>query len=138
MLLHTQWASNSIYVQTAVAIVSPNTTTTYTLTGTNANGCTAVTTVIQNVQDCVGLQEITTTGSGVKVFPNPTGGLVNFEFTNSGVKTVEVLDITGRVIMNVPVASGNTQVDISSLSNGIYYVRIQTKDAVEVVKLNKN
>jgi hypothetical protein len=133
-----QWASNSIYVQTAVAIVSPNTTTTYTLTGTNANGCTAVTTVVQNVQDCVGLQEITTTGSGVKVFPNPTGGLVNIEFTNGGVKSVEVLDITGRIILNVPVTAGNSQVDISNLSNGIYYVRIQTKDAVEVVKLNKN
>ena len=51
-----QWASPSLFVQSPVANVSPNVSTTYTLTGSDNNGCKGVTTVALNVQACVGLK----------------------------------------------------------------------------------
>lgn len=133
-----QWAANTLFIQASQAVVSPNTTTTYTLTGTNANGCSGVTTYVQVVSECTGINQITTTLSGVKVYPNPTSGLFSVELNNNSAKTIEVTDVTGRVIMTNTSNNEVVNVNINGLANGIYYVKIQSENAVEVIKVVKN
>jgi hypothetical protein len=133
-----QWAANTLFIQSATAIVSPQQTTTYTLTGTGANGCSGVTTLVLNVSDCTGLNQITTTLNGVKVYPNPTSGLFTVELNTTSIKTVQVIDLTGRVVMSNTSSSEKVNVNISALANGIYYVKIQSENAVEVIKVVKN
>jgi hypothetical protein len=133
-----QWAANSLFVAGQSAVVSPNQTTTYSLTGTDANGCSKMTTISQIVQECVGMQEMTTTLAGVRVYPNPTGGVFTIELNNGADKNIQVLDVTGRVILNNVSKSDRIDVNINNLSNGIYYVKIQSQNAVEVIKVLKN
>ena len=44
-----QWASNASFIQSQTALISPTVSTTYTLTGIDANGCAGKTTIVQNV-----------------------------------------------------------------------------------------
>ncbi len=133
-----QWASPSLFVQSPVANVSPNVSTTYTLTGSDNNGCKGVTTVALNVQACVGLKEMTSTSGGVKVYPNPNDGVFTIVVANGKNKTVEILDMTGRLISSSTGKAEVLNMDISALANGIYYVKIQSSEGVEVIKVIKN
>lgn len=95
------------------------------------------TTIVQNVNECVGLNEILRAGNGVEVYPNPTSGEFTIELSNSSAKTIEVLDLTGRVVYSNTAASEKVKVNLSTLANGIYYVKIQTKSSTEVIKVVK-
>ena len=71
--------------------------------------------------------------SSAKTYPNPTTGKVNF---NSEFKQVEVYDITGKLIKTVK--GTGSQIDISSLYNGLYILSVTgTDDQTFTVKLTK-
>jgi hypothetical protein len=57
---------------------------------------------------------------------------------NNAAKTVQVSDLTGRVVMTGSSNTDKVNVNISSLANGIYYVKIQSNNAVETIKVVKN
>lgn len=68
----------------------------------------------------------------IEVFPNPATDNVNIHYNlNEGGKTtIDVLDITGRLIKPVydgfvPTGKQSAIVDVSNLSPGIYFVRLQ-------------
>jgi len=75
-------------------------------------------------------------GAGnVKVFPNPAGtSKVNVEAT--GVQSIEVYTLTGQRL-NVPVTYGTTshELNVSSLANGSYTIRINTATGAATEKL---
>lgn len=68
--------------------------------------------------------------SAVRVYPNPTGGMVNFQFTNYNLQsvTLKVFDIHGREVATVVDGkwSGDQVVrwDASVLPAGIYFYRL--------------
>jgi hypothetical protein len=132
-----QWAANTLFIVAPSALISPNVTTTYTLTGVNAQGCSGVTTITQVVDPCTGLFESTTTLSGVKVFPNPTAGFFTVELNSTFDKTIELTDVSGRLISSTTSKEGKVNMSVSHLANGIYYVKIKSNDAVEVIKVVK-
>ena len=131
------WNSVSSTIMGSVVVVSPNVSTSYVVSGTNSDGCVSTATVILAVTECTGLDKLTTTANGVKLYPNPSKGEFNVEFTTSSDKTVEVLDLTGRVIMTSSGKSNLLNFNISNLANGVYYVKIQTTAGTEVVKVVK-
>jgi hypothetical protein len=58
------------------------------------------------------------------VYPNPTQGeltIRNDEFT---IRRVEMMDITGRVVMNKVVNSSIYTVNRNDFSNGVYLMRV--------------
>jgi hypothetical protein len=132
-----QWLSNTLFISGSPISISPNVSTTYTVIGTDLNGCTNSTTLIQSVVECVGLNGITTTMAGVKVYPNPSSGMFTVEVPSTGSRLIEVTDLTGRVILSNKSSDQFVNVNINSLSNGIYYVKIQTEQGSEVIKVVK-
>ena len=48
------------------------------------------------------------------------------------------MDLSGRVIMNNIAANEAANLNISNLANGIYYVKVSSNKATEVVKIVKN
>jgi hypothetical protein len=132
-----QWMSPSIYLQGQQVSASPNTSTTFTVKGTNNNGCSKENTVAVSVLECVGLNQLVGNLTGVRVYPNPNAGVFTIELNNDVNKTIEVIDITGRVVTNVSSKDEEIKVDISRFAAGIYYVRIQSNDAVETMKILK-
>ena len=69
-----------------------------------------------------------------KVYPNPaTDGFVNIEVNLDGQKNIELYDLTGRFIMNETLE--NNRLDISSLKNGVYLLKISVSNYAITKKL---
>jgi hypothetical protein len=132
-----QWLANTIFLAAAQVVVTPNTTTTYTLIGTNANGCSNSTTLVENVSECLGINGITYTSGGVKLYPNPTNGSFVVEFKGNQNKHISIVDVTGRLILDSTSKTENLTVNLSNYASGVYYVKIQSEDVNEVIKVVK-
>ncbi|MBL7934110.1 MAG: T9SS type A sorting domain-containing protein [Bacteroidia bacterium] len=108
----------------------------YTVTGTDVAGCQNTAIVVQNVDACTGLSKHSAL-SGLNVYPNPTSAVLTVELNNSLVKTITVSDLTGRIIMSTTNNNGMTELNLNELANGVYYVKVSSENASEVVKVVK-
>lgn len=106
-----------------VIYVSPDTTTSYTVVGTGNNGCKKSYTVTVVVNDCTGIFE--PESSFVKIFPNPANDLITIDIDNlTGKKSVEIYDISGKLIFAKTGFGKQINLDLSSLKNGNYLVKV--------------
>ena len=62
----------------------------------------------------------------IYVYPNPADEELNILFNNlpDGKNTIEIHDITGRLMFTQEITSTNTSINISSLKQGVYMYRI--------------
>ena len=97
---------------------------TITYSYTDGNGCSNEATIDVVVDACSSLEEIST--SFITVYPNPTLGEITIDNNISVITSVEVIDLTGKVLIN----SQSTTVDLSELSSGKYIVRVSTNDSI--------
>jgi len=78
--------------------------------------------------------------SDIQIFPNPTTGKLQVTSDKLQVTNVEVLDVLGRVqnysSLVTPHSSAIT-LDISHLSAGVYFVRIETNEGAVIRKIVK-
>ena len=105
----------------------------YTVTLTVMNYCDTIS-FSQPVQFSVGLNEITF-GSKVNVYPNPASNIINLAFGNieDQAVQVEMMDMRGQQISNqlVKVSANSVEsIDISSLTKGIYLIKMTTDSEV--------
>ena len=77
--------------------------------------------------------------SGLSIYPNPTSGQVFISFNSISESKVELVDISGKVL-NSDSSNGSVNVsfDLSELSSGVYFIKIQNMDGVFIQKLMKN
>jgi hypothetical protein len=80
----------------------------------------------------------TITNSGLLIYPNPTTGELLMENGEWRIMNVEVFDVFGRSVSNLKSQISNQKIDISNLANGVYFLKIQTENGVEVTKIVKN
>lgn len=78
-------------------------------------------------------EEIAAT-QGFKVYPNPTANTLNLSLEGYDIADfkVRVQNILGATV-NVNVAQGNTQIDMSQLNGGVYLVNLVSED-LQIVK----
>lgn len=114
----------------------PSGTAVFTVSAVGTNGCVGKATITQGISDCTGIAKNSAL-SGVRVFPNPTSGVVNIEFNSNVEKSVSVTDVTGRVIMTANGTDSTLSVNLNGLAAGIYYVKLQSESASSVVKVVK-
>jgi len=69
----------------------------------------------------------------IQVFPNPTTGLLNVN--GNGTMHITVSNIMGQKLMEAT-AEGNTTIDMSHLTVGMYIIRIETENGVMTQKVN--
>ena len=76
--------------------------------------------------------------TGTVIYPNPTTSLVDIYFGQPIDAQIKVTDIFGRIALPPVVNSqGSTQLDLSSLSNGLYLIHIETKGHNETHRILK-
>ncbi len=75
----------------------------------------------------------------VKIYPNPSAGLFKVSLGNkiSDELNVRVVNILGNIVLSQINNTTDFDVDISSLTNGIYYISISSKDEVIIKKVVK-
>jgi predicted extracellular nuclease len=78
------------------------------------------------------------TGWELTIYPNPTSGSLNIT-TEVNDYTLQVFDLTGKLVINKIHLSQNTAVDLFNLNNGIYLVKVNngTHQLTKRVILNK-
>lgn len=106
-----------------------------------SNGCSNVAKDTMIVSACVGVEELTE-NIGFSIYPNPNNGTFTLDVnTSSDLNgTVTITTIDGKLVYK-DVISGNglitKSINISNLSNGIYYLKLETNDAARVYKVLK-
>ncbi|MFH0893836.1 MAG: T9SS type A sorting domain-containing protein [Bacteroidota bacterium] len=72
----------------------------------------------------------------ISVFPNPASGIINVVVPGNHVScNLSVFDMQGRTVINNPVNAGVNVIDVSSLTKGIYFVRLVDSSSSEVLKI---
>jgi hypothetical protein len=114
--------------------ISPALTTTYSVHVSNSGGCSSTLQFVQFVSACLGLPE--TSGKiRAAVYPNPATQLLYIKSDHPGVYSL--YDLTGRELSSGSYA-GTTSISLSDLPAGIYFLRLQQKEEVMVVKVVKS
>ncbi len=131
------WAAPSSTTGTSI-VVNPKNTTSYMVIGTDSKGCSDTNMVVLAVSKCTGINEVQNQISGLSVYPNPNNGEFTVELNNGLNKLIEVSDVTGRVIVTTQSLDNKTVVNLKEIAHGIYYVKIQSDNSVEVIKVIKN
>lgn len=112
-------------------------THTMTYTYTDGNGCTNTTAQSFVVDICNGIGAPVENGA-MNVSPNPTSDLLLIRFANNNpVNQLELLDVTGRVVL-VQAVNGQPQVTVSlkELPVGVYLLRA-SGERMEIVRVVK-
>ena len=118
--------------------VEPTLSGDYTVVVTNSFGCSTETSPFAYV--AVGLEEAWTKND-LKVFPNPTSGLLNVAVEGSLAGTTFNLALTdplGRIIWNknqVPLQSNPTVIDLGHVESGVYFLEFRQGNTRSVFRV---
>jgi|694.fasta_scaffold55670_2 subtilisin-like proprotein convertase family protein len=91
---------------------------------------------ICNIQVPLAIED--TTFSNLKIYPNPTTGIVNIELGNQNLESnsiVKLYDIQGRIISTKEMKTAVDNVNISNLSDGVYLITIENGSSKTTKKI---
>lgn len=115
------WANGAT---STIITVSPGVTSTYSLTGKDANNCINTAVFTLTVTNCTNLQNLQNDAGNLSVFPNPAHGIVKIKSDVMG--KLSVINETGLLMHELELnESNNFTFEYSSLSPGIYFVIFQ-------------
>lgn len=66
-------------------------------------------------------------GSGIKIFPNPTEGKLNILRSSNEATSITILNTLGETVYSQKLNAGETQIDLSGLPSGFYFGRFETE-----------
>ena len=110
---------------------TPTITTTYTVTGTNAPGCTDVTTITITVSDCPNAISEINSAFSLVVSPNPFSESAVVTMTGlEGAQSHElkIFDVLGNEVKNLLITGKQTALERGNLADGIYFYKIISAD----------
>ncbi len=94
----------------------------YSVTGTDASGCSSTAAITVNASACTGVQE--NEFNAVSVYPNPATSEITISATGNGSKSITVTDVTGRIVMVMKTDEALYTFNIQTLPSGVYHVRV--------------
>jgi len=100
----------------SVIAVSPTVTKTYTVTGTDANGCSNTSAFTQSVDACTSIknEELKMKNSAFLIYPNPTRGLINLKLDSD--TEIIIVNAVGQIVFSSKLNSGNQQINLEHLA----------------------
>lgn len=111
-----------------VQVVSPAVTTAYTVTGTSDKGCVKTAVLTVTVDDCLAVEDIAS--QKIILYPNPAQNnfVIEGEQLSGMYASFELMDLTGEVIKTGIISSNSQLIDVSELSDGVYFVNLTGKN----------
>lgn len=107
----------------------------YTVTVTDANGCTATSTY--TLSTIIGINEAVNSAD-FRIFPNPTTGKINILFSEQGQFNLAIRNIIGQVVFNEMItinSNSSRSIDLSGIGQGIYFLNLTGKNVNKTQKL---
>ena len=71
------------------------------------------------------------------VYPNPTNGIIYFDFTNKEIQKITISNLAGKTIIESPGITKNDNIDLSGLKRGTYIISIHTDNKIITRKIIK-
>ncbi len=83
-----------------------------------------------------GISELTS--SKISIYPNPATDQITIEtFPTTAKNLISILNLNGQQLITRQITEPMTQIDISTLPNGVYFMRVTNDKTVEVGKIVK-
>jgi hypothetical protein len=82
---------------------------------------------VTTVNSSAGINEINTNKLNVNVYPDPAKTIVNFTITGETANTIEMYDVTGRILSSYPVRNNLLSVSVLNYNTGLYFYRLLDK-----------
>lgn len=101
--------------------ISPTVNTSYTVVGTDVNGCQNSASITQTLNNCTGIPTTNKDLDNIRLFPNPNSGNFILELPTESV--VVVLNTIGQIVFIEQLKKGKNIVCLSYLENGIYLLK---------------
>jgi photosystem II stability/assembly factor-like uncharacterized protein len=93
--------------------------------------------ILKTLNGGLGLEEMNK-GETFNVFPNLARDIITINFPQiEKERILTIYNINGKELMRQQINVSNTQIDISNLVNGIYFIKLNTDKTVEVRKIIK-
>jgi Leucine-rich repeat (LRR) protein len=73
--------------------------------------------------------------SALNIYPNPSDDIINIEIENINQAIIEIYDVNGTLIFSKTIHSESEKIDISSISGGIYLVKVNQDSTVIIEKV---
>lgn len=102
-------------------VVSPTASVSYTVAGSDANGCVNTTVFTQTVDACTGVSELFSATIELNVYPNPAINNLTIEIPSGF--TIKLSNVLGTVVHETLSKEGKTEIDITDLPNGVYFMQ---------------
>ena len=81
--------------------------------------------------------EVNPTKKEIRIYPNPTSHFITLESPEEYIgKSFQLIDITGRMVMKENITTLKSFHDVSSLTNGVYFLRVNdtSTPTIKIVK----
>lgn len=110
-----------------------------THTNTGIEPIDSLQTMFEEVHDCsgVGINDKVDFDSYFMLYPNPTNDIVKIKNKGSEIYQMKLMDLTGKVISKY-ILIDEIEIDISSQSNGIYFLHLSNNNHSFTTKIIKN
>ena len=116
-------------------VVSPTLNMTYTVTGTDAQNCSAMAQLTQTVSECSSLANSKANENFYSIYPNPAVNKITITFNETDFVNVKFISALGRVVLEKNNFSSGSAVNISELTKGIYFVQINSGNTQTLKKI---
>jgi hypothetical protein len=71
----------------------------------------------------------------LQVYPNPASGIVYISFPNAMPRSVALINAAGQTVQQLNVADSYMGMDLSSYSQGIYFIRVSSSSGIQTIKI---
>ncbi len=112
-------------------VVSPSVTSTYTVSGTDVNGCMNSFVITQSVSVCAEISQVSNLNSHFAIYPNPNNGEFTVKLNAvSENMSIEIYNSLGQLVLKEKPNNLITVININTKAKGIYIVRIKENNLV--------
>ena len=132
------WAINNgnatLSGNTVTGVVAGTDTVSYTV----SNSCGSTTTVyIITVNTCPNEVSTVNQQNNLYIYPNPTTGELTIATDKGAYNSFTITNEIGQVVMQQQLSSETTNVNIKTLSTGLYYITLKGDSGIRVMKIVK-
>jgi len=106
---------------------------TYSCTVTNASGCVATESVEVFVSECLGFDA---NNISVSVYPNPFDSKITIA-TNMSTGQILLTDMNGGIVRVLSFDSAQTELDLSALASGVYFIQVSSGSEIYRTRIVK-
>ncbi len=100
------------------------------------NGCSDTVASTITVTACTGINDLAF-NSDFSTYPNPFNEILIIESVNTEASEVLIFNVFGELIYSLKIQKGKTEINLSEISSGVYFIQNRVGDKVNTQKLIK-